>query len=283
MQHHDVVPAVVFGVGDGGLAGARQAEGRHDELPSVLHRVALQAAVAGRVAVAGGDAPGQGQGPLLQLAEVAQAQHRGAVLLRGEEREAQREVRVRPVGVGEEEDVAVGVRYPSGGRVARPVPLVVVLKVNHPVVEVVLVALRQEQVGLHHEVLVQPHVGVRLVHPAMARVEDGLAHHGAEGVGVHAGPAHDAARRRRAAEDCAVVEQQDVCVLGQLLLRGVVDGHPRQLDRARAVLRQVVGLLQVQHPVDVVAVEHGLHRRADLSLVHLFKVLLVVSADRRHR
>ena len=282
MQHRDVVFSAVRRVRDGGFARARQAKGRHDEFFAALHGVALEPAVTGGIAVSGGYPPCQGQGPLFELAEVPQPQHGGAVLLRREERQPQRVVGMRPVGVREDEDISVHVGDPARPGVHLPIAGVVVLKVEHPAVEIVLEPLGQGQVGLHHEVLLQPYVGVRRVDSAVAHPVDRLTHHARHRGDVNVGIPHDAPRRGRPAEHRAVVEEQHVGVRGQLQVLRSKDGHTRQLHRPRAALCEGIGLPQVAHPLHVVSIEQGLYRRTDRSSVHPFEALRIVRPYCRH-
>src|ERR1700690_2952458 len=88
--------AVVVAVRDGRLAGAGKAE--HSDRRMVAD--GLDAAVAGYHVLAHSDGPGQGQGPLLALAEIPETEDGDAVLLLIDDHEPVRELGVRPVRIG---------------------------------------------------------------------------------------------------------------------------------------------------------------------------------------
>ena len=153
-----------------------------------------------------GSAPAERERALLELAEVAHAEDSGAVLLGREERQAEREVGMRPIRISVDEDIAFALDDARGavegshfGRHE--------LEVEHPVEQVVLEALGDHQLGADGEVLVKTDDGLGGVERAEASLVDGLAEDLAQVGGVDAGHADDAAGSGRAADDAAVVEQ----------------------------------------------------------------------------
>ena len=200
--------AAVLGVGQGGLAGAGQTEHGRDELVAVRQRVFLLTAVAAGVAIAVGDGPGQGQGALLVLAEVAHTQDGGAVGLRVEVAQALGVADLfltgcaGPLGIGEDVDVRLlAVAYGLGVLVHLHIFRGHILEVQHPVVEEVFLTLRDQQMGLHHELGVQTDEHLGVIHGLPAGVVHGVHDDLIQGGGVHAGLAGDAAGGGVAAGD----------------------------------------------------------------------------------
>ena len=269
------VLAAVLGVGQGGLAGAGEAEHGGDELVPVRQGILLLPAVAAGVAVPVRDGPGQGQRALLVLAEVAHAQDGRAVGLGVEVAEALGVADVLlargagPLGIGEDVDVRL-LAVPHGLGVLVHLHILggQVLEVQHPVVEQVLLALGDEQVGLHHELRVQADVDLGMVHGLPAAVIDRVHHDLVESRGVHAGLPRDAPGGGITAGDGAVVEEEDLGVGIQAELLAPVDGHIRHHGAGR-VLGQLIGLPEGVDLDDVVPIEGRLDDGAGLGEAHL--------------
>ena len=256
VQHHDFVLAAVLGVGDGRFAGTGKAEHGQHELFAVAARETLQAAVAGGVTVARGRAPAERQRALFELAEVPHAENGRAVLLRREEGQPEREVGMRPVRIGVDEDVAF-----AGNDAAAGVEFFHVvgheLEVQHPAQQIVLESFGNQETGADGEILVKPDDRFGFVKAAEAALINRLAHDLAQPGRVHAGSADDAAGGGGAADDGAIVEHQHVRALRQPLRFRLIHGHAGQLQRARTVFRQLVSFGDAFDLRDVVAVKRG--------------------------
>ena len=276
MEHLDGgILAAVLGVGQGGLAGAGQTEHGRDELVAVRQRVFLLTAVAAGVAIAVGDGPGQGQGALLVLAEVAHTQNGGAVGLRVEVAQALGVADLfltgcaGPLGIGEDVDVRLlAVAYGLGVLVHLHIFRGHILEVQHPVVEEVFLTLRDQQMGLHHELGVQTDEHLGVIHGLPAGVVHGVHDDLIQGGGVHAGLAGDAAGGGVAAGDGAVIEQQDLGVRFQTEFLAPVDGHIGDHGAGR-IFGQLIGFLQGVDLDDIVAVERSFDDGTGLGKTHL--------------
>ena len=261
----------MLGVGQGGLAGTGEAEDRRHVLAAVVQGVLFLAAVAGGVAIAVGDGPGQGQGALLVLAEIAHTQDGGAVGVRVEVAQALGIADVLPsrcagpLGIGEDIDVGLGAAAHGIGLLVHLDVLVgLILEVQHPVIEEVLLPLGNEQVRLDHELGVQADEDLGVVHGLPAAVIDGVHDDFIQFRSVHAGLSGDAAGGGIAAGDGSVIEQQNLGVGLQTELLAPVDGHVGD-HGAGGVLGHVIGFAEGVDLHDIVAVEGSLDDGAGLG------------------
>ena len=262
-------------VGQGRLAGAGQAEHRRDIFAAVVQGVFLLAAVAGSVAVAVRNRPGKGQGTLLVLAKVAHAEDCRAVGVGIEVAQALGVADIflagsaDPLRVGEDIDIRlIAVADRLGFLVHLDVFVRLVLEVQHPVIQQVFLAFRDEQVCLDHEFGVESDEHFCVVHGLPAGIINGVHYNLVERGGINARLAGDAARGGVAAGDGTVVEKQDLGVRLQAELFAAVHGHIGD-DRAGGVLSQLVGLPQGVNLYDVISVKRSLNDRAGFGKTDL--------------
>src|SRR5512143_49953 len=118
----------------------------------------LYAAVAGHHVESYADGPSQGERPLFALTEVAETEDGYAVLLLIDNHEPVRELRVRPLGIGQDEYVRLIELFRFFVRLApRLHPR---RKVRAPVEHVLRVRDGAQQMGLDHKVTVESHDGL---------------------------------------------------------------------------------------------------------------------------
>src|SRR5512143_925579 len=118
----------------------------------------LYTTVAGHHVEPHADGPSQGERPLLTLTEVAETEDGYAVLLLIDDHEPVRELRIRPLGIGQDEYVRLIelfrflIRFAPRLHPGR--------KVHAPVEHVLRVRDGAQQLGLDHEVTVESHDGL---------------------------------------------------------------------------------------------------------------------------
>ena len=184
------------------------------------------------------------------LTEVAHAQDGGAVGLRVEVAQALGITYVLlarsagPLGIGEDIDVRfTAVAHGLGALVHLHIFIGLILEIEHPVVEKVLLALGNQQMGLDHELRVQTDEDLCVIHGLPAGVVYGIHEDLVQSGVVDALLAGDAAGRSIASGDGAVVEQQYLGIRFQTEFLTPVDRHIGD-DGAGRVFRQVICLPQ---------------------------------------
>ena len=147
-----------------------------------------------------------------------------------------------PLGIGENIDVRFrAVAYGYGFLIHLHILVGLILEVQHPVVQQVFLALRNQQMGFYHELRVQADEDLCVIHGLPPGVIHGVHHNLIQLGGVHARLASNAACGGVTARDGTVVEQQYLCIRLQAELLAAVYGHISH-NRAGGVFGHVVCL-----------------------------------------
>ncbi len=162
MKHLDLILAAMLCMGQGGLAGSRQAIYACHILAAVSQDILLLSTMAGSITVSIGQGPCHGKGSLLVLAKILHAKDGCAVLVGIKIAQGQRiaqaaVIHIRtlcgcPLGIGEDIDIRLlAIAYGLGFLVHSNIFVRHILEVQHPVVHDVFFTFRNQKMCFYHK------------------------------------------------------------------------------------------------------------------------------------